>query len=935
MNEEKILNFINEKFKKEQAVKLMESKDVTGITASEIEENLNISRNNASTILNKLNKESKLIKIETRPVYFLPKAAFETMFKGEKFENVYSAEELIQKINGMQREPDPFLNMIGSNRSLKYQIEQAKAAILYPPRGLHTLLIGESGTGKSLFAKLMHRYGMLERKISLEEYPYIEFNCADYSSNPQLLMSQLFGYVKGAFTGADIDKKGLVEVADRGILFLDEVHRLPPEGQEMLFLLMDTKKFHRLGEVDKNRIANVLIIAATTENPQRALLKTFIRRIPSLIELPSYREKCVEERVELIEYMFLKEAGIINRDIEINPELIKKLAACDFEGNIGQLESEVKMLCAKSFLESEKSEEKMIITKTTKSVSDLLCLESNFKNLEKDNVFLKRYNSKITIKPNNEINYSNYNYNGVELYKNLKDHIKKYSDRGLDKSRIKEYLNNEIDDYYKNMVDRFTKNKIQLDDLYKLIDKKIVNFTMDSLSKASEKLKVKIDKKCVVGFAFHIKYLLEQSSKRKKLSEDEIQYIEDQYCNELEIAEEIVISIKLEFGMDILDDEKYLLALLLANINEKKTKSHKEIGIIVMAHGDATASSMANVCNELLGIESILAIDMPLYKKVEETYNELISVLKLNKIYNQIVLLVDMGSLINFGERVKNDLGVEVKTIPNVSTPILLEIARDIVFKNHSISDLSFSENTKNTDVKIKPYAILSVCVTGEGVSKAFKRMIQDELQKHGIENVTVLAVNYLELKSDKKKLNEINAQYEFIACIGDIDPKLEVPFFHIEKLVSSEGLTQVMHYIFQALENKSEKNIDREEDFVKSEKVLNRYLTYLNPKLAIKCAEDFIQDLNMEEIFLNKELMVSFPIHVAFMIERNILKVDMKFDNKEIYIKENNKSYEKIKNSLDVIYKKFPEVEISDSEICYMIMAIKGNQTSDAITRH
>ena len=64
-----------------------------------------------------------------------------------------------------------------------------------------------------------------------KDYPFVTFNCADYFNNPQLLLSQLFGHVKGAFTGADTDKIGLVEKANGGILFLDEVHRLPPDGQ--------------------------------------------------------------------------------------------------------------------------------------------------------------------------------------------------------------------------------------------------------------------------------------------------------------------------------------------------------------------------------------------------------------------------------------------------------------------------------------------------------------------------------------------------------------------------------------------------------------------------------------------------------------------------------------------------------------------------------
>lgn len=73
-------------------------------------------------------------------------------------------------------------------------------------------------------------------------------------------MSELFGYAKGSFTGADSNKTGLVERANKGILFLDEIHRLPSEGQEMLFQLMDSGKYRKMGDSTQEWKANVLIV---------------------------------------------------------------------------------------------------------------------------------------------------------------------------------------------------------------------------------------------------------------------------------------------------------------------------------------------------------------------------------------------------------------------------------------------------------------------------------------------------------------------------------------------------------------------------------------------------------------------------------------------------------------------------------------------------
>lgn len=85
--------------------------------------------------------------------------------------------------------------------------------------------MGETGVGKSMFAELMHRFA-IESKILRDEAPFIQFNCADYADNPQLVMAQIFGVKKGAYTGANQDNDGFLKKADGGIIFLDEVHRL-------------------------------------------------------------------------------------------------------------------------------------------------------------------------------------------------------------------------------------------------------------------------------------------------------------------------------------------------------------------------------------------------------------------------------------------------------------------------------------------------------------------------------------------------------------------------------------------------------------------------------------------------------------------------------------------------------------------------------------
>ncbi len=191
------------------------------------------------------------------------------------------SEETIEDAIGLDQ-------LVGYDGSLQIPIQQAKAAMLYPSGGLHVLLLGETGVGKSLFAEALYHFSK-KANVLKSTAPFIRFNCADYADNPQLVMSHIFGVKKGAYTGADHDRTGLIKQADKGILFLDEIHRLSPQGQEMLFTYIDKGIFRKLGETEHEEKAQVRIIAATTEDPQSCLLKTFTRRIPMTIMLPSLK----------------------------------------------------------------------------------------------------------------------------------------------------------------------------------------------------------------------------------------------------------------------------------------------------------------------------------------------------------------------------------------------------------------------------------------------------------------------------------------------------------------------------------------------------------------------------------------------------------------------------------------------------------------------
>lgn len=300
-------------------------KNNVGITASEIANVLGLTRANVSSDLNKLFDEGKVEKQGTKPVLFSPA---DVKYQEEK------------KIT--------FDMFAEKNPSLFSAVEQAKAAVLYPPSGMNILILGETGVGKSMFAALIHKYAVEVKRMD-EKSPFLIFNCADYANNSQLLISQLFGCKKGSYTGADSDKIGLIERANGGILFLDEVHRLPPEGQEMFFTFMDKGIYRRLGETEIERKSNVLIICATTETPESSLLRTFTRRIPMVIRMPSLKERGIGERLNLISDFMKNESSRLGRKIIVSVNSMKAFLSYNCPNNIGQLKTDIQLACAKAY----------------------------------------------------------------------------------------------------------------------------------------------------------------------------------------------------------------------------------------------------------------------------------------------------------------------------------------------------------------------------------------------------------------------------------------------------------------------------------------------------------------------------------------------------------------------------------------------------------
>lgn len=704
-----------------------------------------------------------------------------------------------------------FQNIIGSNGSLNHIIKLAKAAVLYPKNGLHTLIIGSTGVGKS---QLVEQMNIFANKVRKRVVPFVVFNCADYADNPQLLVSQLFGYKKGSFTGAVSDKKGLIEKADNGMLFLDEIHRLPPKGQEILFRIIDKGEFSRLGETGIVRKVNVMIIGATTENIESNLLNTFRRRIPVLIEIPTLEERPTIERMQIINKFLKLEVQRINKKLCISGEVIKSFLFYKCPGNIGQLRSDIQVTCAKSFL-------KLISNDSDKLEINMADLPNHLKKqfpyiqekaMKLNMIHIKDKNIGITIKKidddekNSVFNYNVYDFIEKENKKirELKDQNKLTNDI---KSVISDKLEKQIDDYVLNVSNRYYgMSKTLLKDI---VGKETVEI-VDDIEKILLPEIGELDFSIYNVLCLHIGSAIERLRMGKKIINPRLQSIKHKYKREFKIALKIIGVMNMKLNMNFPEDEAGFIALYLNRfLNNEKDICENKVGIIIVTHGDVS-KSMLEISQSIIGTHDGIAITMKLNEKPEEVYIKVRDAAKEINKGKGILLLVDMGSLITFGSLITKDLGIPTKIVSRVDTLMVLEALKkssqstsslDSVFNSllelERVLPRSFRNNFEQ-ESNLKKKVIITTCVTGIGTAIKIRNIILNRLKKEKYDDIDVIPVGLIEKNGNmNEKIENIRSEKKIIAIIGTINPEIhDIPFMFIEEFLQNRGIDRLINSI-------------------------------------------------------------------------------------------------------------------------------------------
>ena len=843
-----------------------------GVTAQSIAEIFGIKRNVASHYLNLLEKEGKLQKGTNRPVHF--SIPTDTEKKAEECNNMIDERPVAQK------EVSVFSKFIGYNGSMEQVIEKCKAAVNYPVNGLTMIICGASGVGKSYLASLIHQYAVESGAVE-KNAPFVVLNCADYANNSELLSSVLFGHVKGAFTGANEEKQGLLAEADGGYLFLDEVHNLSAENQEKLFLFIDSQKYRMLGDSKNWQTAKVRLLFATTEDIHSTLLATFRRRIPFEIRIPDFLERSYGERFLLVSSFFQNEAEILKKNICVDSEYFRRMLNLHEEGNIGAVKSKIKVLCAQAY--SQQREEELRITTPGKESSDIFHFYWNRPEKKK---WMSSYQifSNITGCFVPGMNYSKIE-EVLELF--LQTITRRLEENNFYEippfRHYEEKCRNSINKILKSYGYRL--NELEIDEFYKMVIAVLFDETF-------------------FGAAFKI-----SGYEKKKYRKYEV------------MISRILDAVLEDYNDNVREFLQTILTVWLSD----KVKVKSKINALILMHGEHSASSMASLANEMIGDYVYEAFDMPIQVHTEDLIVKVNDYVRDIETNEGLVLLVDMGSLERMYDKISRNVDGDLVIVNNVSTAFALELGFSLFDKAdiYRITQMDMSQfNMKMQYYKglsQKPNIIVS-CISGEGIAVEIKEILSRYVNT---DEIDILTMDYSELK---KQLNRGSAEdFHNTIVVFTTTPlsSTVVPVMNVEDLVN--GFTNPSFPEFML----NKENVrEFTNDIIKlfTLKGVASRLRFLNPEVVMQEVDQVIRGYeNYYHVQLPNFLRINLFLHTSIMIERVLVKEESgKIDSidTEGINEESRKFIEVSKDIFKSIMMKY-KIEISDAEylLLYQIL--------------
>lgn len=840
-----------------------------GLDTKTIAAELGIWPNNVSVALNALVREGRLRTEGARPTRYFPIKVSEPAAAADT---------------------PAFENIIGYDGSLRQQLELARVAASYPPHGIHTLIIGETGVGKSLLAEEMWHY--IQQRNPDQTIPYVVFNCAEYADNPQLLLSQLFGYEKGAFTGAESPHAGLVEKADGGVLFLDEMHRLPATGQEMLFTLIDKKQFRRMGSTT-DRTVDLMIIGATTEDPDKSFLRTFTRRIPILIQLPNLNERPLNERMNLVSLFLSREANRLGLAICVSAGALKLMISFQGETNIGELRNEIQLCCARSFLlymaKPETDDAGVSFIRVT---SRCLSRKMNTSVSADVRVYLDAYRIKdMMIYPDHAPDKFSAHLPDVPLdfYRFVEDRISVYNAAQRDSDEVAQLVAFDLEKKYYHILRDQTHESDSGGEsaIFSAVPSDVWVAANELIRLATAEFNRTYSDNTLRTLAIYLNQTKSYAKANRVVFDSSINMCLEPNNAERQFVRKVMPILNEVLGAELTDGEVGVLAMLLGRSDQMVPTPR--IGLVVCKYGSGTASGTAAFANEVLMANVAVGFDLPLEQASDISLQKLCGVIERQDHGKGVVVLTDNDALLSLENSIRERIQVECRILPWSSAVLTLEVAKAIQTCECSLDTLVEStlaeyrqyleslfkrvaarDSERDDDRPAQRDVIITYCLTGMGSACRARELLLKSPPISMAAEIVAMGIG----DDIQAAARQYGSRLKLV--IGLFSPQIPgVPFVSMESIASPGGINRVILLLqgWKALGD--EKQWDRRNLSLRSRfDQIAQKMQYFAPSLDAEQVKrqalwvvERLMELYREK--LADDVLVRVFIHTAAMFER------------------------------------------------------------------
>jgi len=876
-NNEKVLNLLKQ-------ISQSLSKEKEGLSTIEISNRLNMQRSNVSTALNELVEEGFVDKSNNRPVLYRIKH-----------------DQLINEQNSC------FDNLIGQDGSLKNAVSLIKAAVLYPQPGFSVLIVGETGTGKSLFAHLIHEFA-IEQNVIPSHAPFIRVNCKNYLGHEDKLSEDLFGHKQDNF----------FEQAEGGFLFIDSVDLLIGKDRSRLIHYIENQELHYLDSDEPKKLMTSLILACN-ENVNSEIIEYYAQKIRIHIKLPSLVNRPMKERLQLINHFFALQASQAKQTFEVTNEVIRGLMLLELTNNVRQLDVSIRIACANAFVRSRKQLDQ-----------NILILISDFNdNLRQGFLNYKKYRDEIERIVPEEYNYVFSSQNMVEknigsqstresIYEVIGHKMDELKERGLQDEEIDLLTSTHIQTIFDDYQRYLTKQVMNLGQLSKVVDRKIIEEVKQFLDTAQDKFNVMYPMALYYGLALHVGSLLENNGRSQRLGNQQIMQIVSQYNNEYVYCLQFIQHLEKTMNTRIPVDEAVILTMFL--VNQESAKSNAKPVLLYCMHGHQTASSLATVINALVQADNTYGFDMSLDSEPMDSYGQLKDLIIRIHQGKGVIVIYDMGSFKDMLLNIAKETGIEIRQLYLPITLLGIDAARrsmldeDIDNTYHHLLQ-NIQQIYAQDEYKFKAPILITLCATGEGGAIELKKYIERYSTKP--REIIPLAISDRKVLVEKvKALLEV---YSIKSFVGTYNPNLfGIPYISIQDVFECppDKIDQLLE--FNPI---GEKGLDMEAiydylddslEFVDIQKI-RKYL----PSLL-----DSIENVSNETLDMDQKL--GLFIHIASSINRSLSKESSPVNRKreqifakfETLTKELARLLKPIERSFGII--------VNDDEIANIVCIIK-----------